>query len=398
MTRPRIDAAGDVDETIISPPRPKPSGRAGSTPNAAPAPLPPLQWLDMRKWDEEPAPERQWSVPGRIPARQAGLFSGEGGRGKSVVELQRAVAHVLGRDWLGSLPTRGPAIYLGAEDEEDEIRRRLAAIAGHYDATFGDLVAGGLYVLPMVGRDATLVTVSRAGKIEATALYRQLYEAAGDLHPTCISIDTLSHTFAGNEIDRIQVYGFMRHMQALATVTGTAGGSVTVLSHPSLSGIQSGTGISGSTAWHGAARFRMYLTVPKKEKDEDPLPDPDLRELHWLKNQYGPANDVLTLRWQNGVFLPEGSTSFLDRAARDVKAEDLFLTLLQRYEREGRHVGATRGTIYAPPIFAAEPEARAAGLSSRHLADAMARLFAANRIRVETSGPPSKRRSRIVVA
>ena len=48
---------------------------------------------------------------------------------------------------------------------------------------------------------------------------------------------------AGNEIDRSQVYAFASHMQALAMA---AGGSVTVLSHPSLSGIASGSGISGS--------------------------------------------------------------------------------------------------------------------------------------------------------
>ena len=46
------------------------------------------------------------------------------------------------------------------------------------------------------------------------------------------------------------------HMQALAMV---AEGSVTVLSHPSFAGISSGSGISGSTAWHGAFRFRQYL-------------------------------------------------------------------------------------------------------------------------------------------
>ena len=55
----------------------------------------------------------------------------------------------------------------------------------------------------------------------------------------------LSRALAGAENDRVQVYGFASHMQALAMV---AGGGVTILSHPSLSGINSGSGISGSTA------------------------------------------------------------------------------------------------------------------------------------------------------
>src|SRR5215467_5360660 len=109
---------------------------------------------------------------------------------------------------------------------------------------------------------------------------------AGDIKPKNISIDTLSRAFAGSEIDRVQVYGFAMHMQALAMV---AGGSVTVLSHPSLQGIASGSGISGSTAWHGAFRFRQYLKGIKSEDGEQS--DTDLRELEFKKNQYGPIGE-----------------------------------------------------------------------------------------------------------
>jgi RecA-family ATPase len=41
------------------------------------------------------------------------LFSGEGGAGKSITELQKDVAHVTAKDWLGSMPEPGPAIYVG---------------------------------------------------------------------------------------------------------------------------------------------------------------------------------------------------------------------------------------------------------------------------------------------
>src|ERR1700716_2453497 len=69
-------------------------------------------------------------------------------------------------------------------------------------------------------------------------------------------------------------------MQALAMV---ASGAVTVLSHPSLAGIASGSGISGSTAWHGAFRFRQYLKGLKPADGEQP--DTDLRQLEFKKNQ-----------------------------------------------------------------------------------------------------------------
>ena len=81
------------------------------------------------------------------------------------------------------MPEHGPAFYLGAEDDADEIHIRLAGIAEHYGVTFRELIAGGLNVLPLLGQDATLCAVGKSGKIEVTSLYRQLYEAAGDIKP-----------------------------------------------------------------------------------------------------------------------------------------------------------------------------------------------------------------------
>ena len=96
----------------------------------------PIKWLDMSNWDTELVPQRQWAIKDRVPLNQAGLFSGEGGTGKSIIELMKNVAHVTGKDWLGSLPEPGPAFYIGAEDDKNEIHIRLAAIASHYGVTF----------------------------------------------------------------------------------------------------------------------------------------------------------------------------------------------------------------------------------------------------------------------
>ena len=140
----------------------------------------PVRWLDMSNWDNEPRPEREWAIRDRVPLNQAGLFSGEGGTGKSIIEMMKDVAHVTGKDWLGSLPEPGPAFYLGAEDDEKEIHIRFYDIAAHYGVTFKELIDGGLKVLCQLGEDATLCAAGKSGKVETTALYRQLYEAAGD--------------------------------------------------------------------------------------------------------------------------------------------------------------------------------------------------------------------------
>jgi RecA-family ATPase len=352
----------------------------------------PLQWLDIASWDYLPVPEREWAIHNRVPLRQVGLFSGEGGTGKSIIELQKNVAHVTGRDWLGSMPEMGPVIYVGTEDEEDEIHRRLAAISEHHGMSFADLVKGGLNILCRLGEDAVLCEQSRSGKITPTRFYWQLREACGDIRPKNISIDTLSRCFSGNEIDRVQVYAFAQYMQALAMV---ANGSVTVLSHPSLAGMASGSGLSGSTAWHGAFRFRQYLTTPKSDTGEQL--ETDLRELQFKKNQYGPLENNILLRFQNGLFLPEPGMNSLDKAARQSRCDEIFMTLLKRFAAQGRKVShKPTSNNYAPTMFSKEAEAKENRLQKRELEESLRRMFDAGRIRVEQYGKPSQGYEHIV--
>jgi hypothetical protein len=64
--------------------------------NGRAEPPPPMRWLDMSTWDSDPVPERKWAIRDRVPLNQAGLFSGEGGTGKSIIELMKNVGHVAG--------------------------------------------------------------------------------------------------------------------------------------------------------------------------------------------------------------------------------------------------------------------------------------------------------------
>jgi RecA-family ATPase len=348
----------------------------------------PLNWIDMSGWDYQPVPERKWAIFNRVPLKQVGLFSGEGGTGKSIIELEKDVAHVGGKDWLGSMPEQGPTFYIGAEDDTDEIHIRLAVIAKHYAVTFKELTEGGLHVLCLLGQDATLCAAKgKSGKVEVTHLYRQLYQAAGDIKPKNISIDTLSRAFAGNEIDRVQVYAFANHMQALAMA---AEGSVTVLSHPSLQGISSGSGYSGSTAWHGAFRFRQYLKGVKGIEGEQP--DSDLRELEFKKNQYGPIGETIVVRYQHGLFLPEPGIGSLDKLAREAKVDEIFLHGLSQLIQQGRDaIAGSTSSDFGPTLIASLPEAKKERIRKPELVDCMNRLLVSKKIHIgKTSGPPSK--------
>jgi RecA-family ATPase len=347
-----------------------------------------LPWLDMSRWDDEPVPERKWAIKDRVPANQAGLFSGEGGTGKSIIEMMKNVAHVTGKDWLGSMPEPGPAFYLGAEDDKDEIHIRLAAIASHYQVTFRDLK--DLHVLCLLGEDATLCALGKTGKVETTPLYSRLKEAAIDIRPKNISIDTLSRAFAGNEVDRAQVYQFASHMQALAMA---AGGSVTILSHPSLAGMSSGSGISGSTAWHGAFRFRQYLKGAKAEPGEQP--DSDLRELQFKKNQYGPMGDPIVLRYQRGLFLPEGGLSIIEKAARESEVEAVLIGIGRKLEADGNELSpAQQSHSYAPTVISRDPQAK--GIKKAEFVAAFERLRSSSRLSVETLRQGTTREKKVI--
>ena len=344
----------------------------------------------MSQWDAEPAPPRLWSVRDRIPLRQPALFSGEGAIGKTLLALQLSVAHVLGRDWLGMLPELGPAIYFGAEDEADEIHRRVGDIAAHYHATFADLIAGGLHLLSFAGKDAILGAVNRAGIIEPTPLFHRLHKAVCSIKPQTLVIDTSADVYAGNENDRMQVRQFVGLLRRLA-IEGNC--SVLLCSHPSLTGINTGTGLSGSTGWHNSVRARMFFKTATTDQGEEP--DPELRELVFMKNNYGPIGARVLLRWKNGVFVPEPREGSLEKAAAERRAEELFLTLLNRFNGQGRNVSDKIGPSYAPALFAKEAEAKATKVGKDALASAMARLFSAGKLHMEPYGYPSRGTFRI---
>ena len=363
--------------------------RAEPAAAAAMASRTPIKWIDMSAWDGEPTPEREWFIRDRIPIRQLTLFSGEGAVGKSLLTLHLLVATALGRDWLKMLPEPGPAWYVGAEDDERELRIRLNPILKLFSATHADLIEAGFQMKSLFGEDAILGAPNSRGIIEPTPLFLQLLEEAADKKPKAIGIDASADVFAGNEIDRSHVRQFVGSL--LRRLAGATDGAVILLSHPSLTGINTGTGLSGSTGWHNSVRARMYLTSPRTEPGEQP--DSDLRELTFKKNQYGPIGESIVLRWKDGLFLPEPGMSSLEVAAAEKTADETFLKLLTRFIQNGQNVShKTQPANYAPRLFAKEPEAKNLARAKTALEEAMQRLFREQKIHVETYGRHSYER------
>jgi RecA-family ATPase len=361
--------------------------RGSNTPKVEPLPPPkPLEWSDMAAWDAEPAPPPEYTVAGRVPKRQTMLFSGEGGGGKTTIGAQLSSASVLGRDWLGSLPEKGPAWIIEAEDEERVMRWRLERICQHYGVAFADLIKGGLRLMCLAGKDSVLGMRGKGDVIIATPLYKSLLTKAAIDKPRIIFIASSANVYAGNEISRTEVGQFVNLLTGLALA---ADGSTILASHPSVQGMNTGTGISGSTQWHNAVRARAYLKSVNPKDGEQP--DKDLREIQFMKNQYGKCDDSIVLRWDNGIFKPIAGRTTLEKAAAEAKADDTFLDLLLRLDTQGRTVShKPNAPTYAPTTFAKEPQAKERQLRKADFEGAMTRLFSAGKINVETYGRPSR--------
>jgi len=288
------------------------------------------------------------------------------------------------------MPDPGPVVAICCEDDADELHRRLDAIVRHYNASFADLA--DLHVLSLAGRDAVLATPRRDGLMTPTKLFARVTDAAATIKPRLILLDNSADVFRGNENDRAQVRQFIGLLRGLA-IAASAG--LLLTSHPSLTGIATGSGLSGSTARNASVRSRLHLKRATTAENEEP--DPNLRVLEVMKNNYGPVGETITLRWKDGLFLPTPTLGSLEKLAREQKVDEVFLMLLDRQKVQGRNVSdKPKANTYAPGRFAEEPEAKTDHISKRELAESMERLFRANRVRGETYGPPSRGWSRLV--
>ncbi len=280
-------------------------------------------------------------------------------------------------------------MFVTAEDDMDELHRRLVDIA--IDQQIGMVDLEGLIIVSLAGEDAILATPNgKSNIIKSTRLFETLESHVAKLEPALVVLDTLADLFGGEENQRAQARQFISLLRGLAKHHDT---TVLLLAHPSLSGMASGSGTSGSTAWSNSVRSRLYLD--RLRNDEGKEDDPDARVVRGMKANYGKSGIEIKVRWRAGVFIVQGGgkDTFATIAA-DAKAERVFMDLLDIYTADGRPVCSSPSPSYAPSTFA--KDSRRDGVNRNQFAQAMNRLFNDKRIANVESGPASKRRSRIV--
>ena len=359
------------------------------TPSAEQSDLAELPVISAASFAGVAPPERRWIVKDMIPDRTVTILSGDGGGGKTTLKLQLATAIAGARPWLGYDPDPGPVLVVTAEDDEDEIHRRIAAIAKSLDVDLSDL--GDLHIVPLAGQDAVMgAPEGKAALIAPTAVFRGLVALVERIRPRLVVLDALADVYGGEENARAQARQFITLLRGLAIKNDLA---VVLIAHPSLSGMASGSGTSGSTAWSNSVRARLYLERILDEGNREI--DPDLRVLRVKKSNYGPAGLELRLRWQSGAFVLDGPDGGFDKLAAQAKAERVFLDLLAKFTAQGRDVSPSVSNTYAPSVFDKHPSAE--GVTRKQFVAAMERLLSTKRICVETIGPPSRRAKRLTL-
>jgi len=330
--------------------------------------------IDPLAWVERPIPERRWVVPDLIPHGNVTILSGDGGVGKSLISMQLLTSCATRKNWLGRPVMPCKALGIFCEDDEHELVRRQAKINAYHDIGFGDLE--DLRWISGVGENNVLVEDGLP-----TDTYDWVLEQATDFGAQLIVIDSLHDAFSGNENDRSEARRFVSLLQAMAAAVD---GAVVVNAHPSLSGISSGSGSSGSTAWSNSVRSRLYLTSEPNNKTR--------RILSSKKSNYGNLCDDIGLEWRDGVFIPSGD---LGSPSQDYVDELVFLQCLDAAGLLNIEVSDAKQGKFAPKVFSQLAPAQNSRVSVNRLEVAMLRLLGRGEIVLENFGPPSRGKKRL---
>src|ERR1700730_14801464 len=344
---------------------------------------PNLIGITLPRFQNVEIPSRKWIVPNYIPDETVTMLSGDGGTGKTLLAIQAGVGRALGREWIGLMPESGRTLMLSCEDDENELLRRIDYVRKFHGVEWTDL--GDFVPVDMVGADSILGLLKQ-GIIEPTPTYRALDARMGDLKPGLTILDVLADLFCGDERVRTQARQFINLLKALCRRHRQA---ILLLAHPSLTGMNSGTGTSGSTDWSNGVRSRLYF------KPKDGAGNATIRLLQGNKDSYSEVGGPIDVVWQYGLFVPVNRLTGFDKAAVEQKANDVFLALVKRFNGDGRNIIDTKGTAYAPAIFAAQPDAQ--GVTNEQFRAAMERLFKDKKVHIVDNGTKSKPSRTIVI-
>jgi hypothetical protein len=185
-----------------------------------PPPVPKRIKLDPN-WQSSQYPPRRFAWFPYLPARCVSLLIGEGAVGKSTF-LVAMLAHIAaGMSYLGRQTLQGRVVYIAAEDDEQEVMRRLQNVAQGMKMTPFQRAAltSNFEFYPVAGAELNLIR-SNYGLIGQTPLVDALAQDIGEA--LVVAIDPVSRVHGCEENSNTVGTKLVQAGEAIAQKTGAA--------------------------------------------------------------------------------------------------------------------------------------------------------------------------------
>ena len=282
-------------------------------------------------------PARQWVLDNWIPRGTVTALFGDGGVGKTLIAQQLANCLALGRGFMNTHVRPANVLFIACEDDTEELHRRQFDINNWLNNPTGP---DNLYLWPRVGFDNILASF-KEGEHAAEAFYDLIKAEIERIQTpdkdTVIFLDTAADMYGGNENSRREVNMFLKTYLGSLCVQYKA--TIIVLAHPSVAGMASGSGMSGSTAWNNGVRGRFYLTKADGGLDEE-------RVLSRKKSNYSSAGDdeSINLIWEAGVLtqVDQASGGTISRIERNTCERETIMSI-DKYWEDGMPLKGAKG-------------------------------------------------------
>ena len=295
--------------------------------------------------DSDP-PAREWLVTDRLPLGVVGLLAAAGGTGKSMATLQLAISVCTGLPWLEMpMDKTGAVLMFSAEDDRDEIHRRLKTVIGLYSddvdpfdpqpfEPYKAAIAERLHVFDRVGKDNRL-TAKLNGETQRTAFVRYVLEAAQQV-PDCklIVLDPLARFDGGDPNDNADSTRLIECAEQIRKATG----ATVLLPHHVNKGslkdpasgqeaVRGGSGLVDGSRWVGLLAG-LRADQAKKEYGIDPEAAGQYVRFTTPKANYSAPWEGTWLRRLSGGALVPCELQAVKDTRQEQKAEERYSAFL----------------------------------------------------------------------
>lgn len=253
-------------------------------------------------------PPQRFVVEGLLPEPVTAAIVAPGSTGKSFFLLQLAASVTTGTPFFGHpIPQPGGVLMIGAEDDRDEIARRLHAITdaqGWPDwREERTLLGEHFYPIARVGEENRITVRAGSDVVRNLQWIGEIIATANAIpNLRLIILDPASRFRSGDENSNEDATKFVEALELIRRETG-----VTVLcAHHSKKGSDGSDadGIRGASAFVDALRFAATLAVPTTEKAKQlGLPDEERRKMvcfNVVKSNYRTDTDTFWMRRGTG--------------------------------------------------------------------------------------------------